>query len=248
MTHPSFARFCCSGRFLSFAPGEKSPRQNLWLQVAQADLDLEVEVPDEKLQIKLSKALRQMMVGYLEPQDWVSVAGDCRLDPRSGETVWKAREIVKLSPRQIEDVLLNAIAQNAITQPDSRPPQRDSPQDLVKSVKPARVLICQEASCRRRGSLAVSRAMAGVIAAMAGDRTATSTDSPKLTIRATGCMKQCKAGPNVRLIPSGQSGKSYQGVTPQAARSLIQQVLSADRPPFKKRLGDVVAQDLLKCE
>lgn len=211
MTKSSSNRFTCSGRFLSFAPGKKSPYQHVVLEVVAGSKALKQQDADtQKLQIKLGKSLRQMIFTYLEPRDWVSVEGKYKLDASSGEVVWKACEIVKLSPKQVEKVKAKVVKQKSSDVLD-RGKKAKSKQ---KSAKPARVLICQKSSCRKRGSMAVSQAVEDAIADMGCE--------DKVKIKHTGCMGHCKAGPNVVVLPKGGS---YKRVKPKDARSLLKNVV-----------------------
>ena len=200
----SAVRFCLVGRFVAFLPGERSPYQRLSLAVlaeAPPDLALDklIERPPVEHPLVLSKDLRRMMYRYLEPQDWVRVVGTQALNRRSGLMEWRAAEISKLSLGQVEQL------KHQMTLPQAATP------------KPTRVLICQQADCRQRGSLAVSQAMrnelhqSGVIEAEVG--------SSETIIQATGCMKRCKVGPNVVI-----AGKVHTEVTPAQGRSLIQSI------------------------
>ena len=87
--------------------------------------------------------------------------------------------------------------------------------EAAATSKSIRVLICQQAHCRQRGSLAVSQAMKEAI--LQGSAAEAEAGSPEIVVRATGCLKRCKAGPNVVV-----SGEVHTGVTPEEGRSLIQ--------------------------
>ncbi len=209
MTKSNSKRFLCSGRFVTFAPGEKSPYQNLVLAVVYPGKTLEAHgIGTQEIQIKLGKSLRQTMFTYLEPQDWLKLEGKCKLDKITGEITWKASEIVKLSPKQIEKVKKKAAApkkDKAASQPEKT---------AQKKAKPARVMICQKGSCRKKGSVDVEKAFGDALVEMGCDE--------KVTVKATGCMGHCKAGPNVVLLPGGGS---YKRVKPKDARSLVAKIL-----------------------
>lgn len=189
---------CLVGRFLKFLPGEKSPYQRLLLETRSSEgrFDPESDGPVEH-QIVLGKNLRRMMYRYLDPQDWVRVVGTQSLNRRSGLMEWKATEISKLSAEQVDQLQRETILPKVSDQP-----------------KPIRVLICQQSDCRQRGSSAVSQAMKETIDA----------DCLDISIQATGCMKRCKIGPNVVMVP----GRAHSQVTPGEGRSLIQSIRSSD--------------------
>ncbi len=217
MTKSSSNRFNCSGRFLSFAPGKKSPYQYVVLEVAFASSALKKQDADtQKFQVKLGKSLRQMIFTYLEPHDWVSVEGKYKLDSSSGEVTWKASDIIKLSPKQIEKVKAKAAKQKLKGDRATKDLEKQEKRgkSKQKSAKPARVLICQKSSCRKRGSMAVSQAVEDALAEMGCE--------DKVTVKHTGCMSHCKAGPNVVVLPKGGS---YKRVKPKDARSLLENVV-----------------------
>lgn len=239
MKHKSSTYVCYTGRFLAFRLGKKSPYQKLWLQVVDADgaAGKQASAMDDgvinDLEIKLGKSLRQMLVGYLEPYDWVKVAAKGKFDPNSGEMTWKACEVVKLSPRQVKrldsefskhlDKQAKALSRMLAEAHPSREKKgkRSKPRGSKSGAtssksgnKPVRVLICQKSGCRKRGSQAVHQAVHQAL--VDAGRTKT------VKIQSTGCMKHCKAGPNMVVLPMGDK---HRRVTPKAARSLIKEIL-----------------------
>ena len=63
-----------------------------------------------------------------------------------------------------------------------------SPEPKAKPVK-ATILVCQKSDCMKRGGTGVCRALEAALS----DRSL----SNEVTIKGTGCMKNCKAGPNL---------------------------------------------------
>ncbi len=214
MADMSATRFCLIGRFTAFLPGEKSPYQGISLEAVRAEgsssssltqaLSTHEPVPH---QILLSKDLRRMMYRYLAPQDWVRVVGKQTLNQRNGQLEWKAAEISKLSACQVNRL-----------KPEMISPQRaNAPQSVraARAARAVRVLICQESGCRQRGSLLVRDAVTHIITEAKG--------SSKIAVQSTGCMKRCKLGPNMVMLPGG----SYSQVTAEEGRSLVQQMLDS---------------------
>ncbi len=199
VSNPEASRFCMAGRFLSFLPGEKSSYQRLSLAILQGRGGaIAPHFAQETHQILLSKDLRRMMYRYLLPQDWISVVGKQVINPRSAQMEWKAAEIYKLSALQIDQL------KQVVTVPEP-----------AKALKPARVLVCQASGCRQRGSLAIEAAIAQTLA--------TADHPEKVTVQATGCLKRCKAGPNIVMLPGG----SYSQLTVKKTVALMQQMLEA---------------------
>lgn len=60
---------------------------------------------------------------------------------------------------------------------------------LVNSKPKSTILVCQKLDCQKRGAIAVCQALEAALS----DRGL----EDKVTIKATGCMKNCKAGPNL---------------------------------------------------
>lgn len=203
MADMSATHFCLIGRFTAFLPGEKSPYERISLEAVRPEDPLNLLLTPEQAihPIRLSKDLRRMMYRYLAPQDWVRVVGKQTLNRRNGQLEWEAAEISKLSAFQVDSLKREMVA-----------PKRS---DAAQAGRAARVLICQESGCRQRGSLAVGEAMAHTIARAEG--------LSKIAIQSTGCMKRCKLGPNVVMVPGG----SYSQVTAEAGRSLIQKMLDS---------------------
>ncbi|MGD1895519.1 MAG: (2Fe-2S) ferredoxin domain-containing protein [Phormidesmis sp.] len=229
-------QFGCVGQFLAFASGEKSPYQYLTMQVAATDsasASSPVETPvgtSSLQQIKLNGALRHMMMGYLQPQDWIRVVGKVKVDARTGDPQWKAQEIVKISTQQaIQYAQQKAIQQKAAQQQSERQKiERQANSNNIDKTSidktsaneaaSTRILICQKSSCRKRGSQAVEDAIARTLK--------THGQSQHITIQPTGCMKQCKTGPHMVLISSKARQKKtsnlrYTQVTPRSANQII---------------------------
>ncbi|MEM6598376.1 MAG: (2Fe-2S) ferredoxin domain-containing protein [Cyanobacteria bacterium P01_C01_bin.69] len=197
MSKISTSSFGWVGQFSGFVAGEKSPYQYLAIHVvttdgAQANLS---ESNDSQQLVKLSSSLRRMMMGYLHPHEWIRVIGRVKVDAKTGDLQWKAHEIVKLSTQQT--------LQHTKTQKNRQT------KDTRKTGEPVtRVLICQKSGCRQKGSQAVADAIAHTLT--------THTKSELVQLIPTGCMKQCKSGPHVVLLPNKRSQKASSHSTTQA--------------------------------
>lgn len=212
MNHTNADQFGWVGQFLSFAPGEKSPCQYLLIGV----LATETESVSEPIEYsaKIDKSLLRMMLGYLKPQDWIRVVGKAKIDARTGEWQWKAREIVKISEGQAIDYA-------------QKRPQRTEQTTTDYKQQPAKILMCQKAGCRQRGAQSVERAIAQAIN--------THHCAQQIEVVATGCMKQCKTGTHMVVIPSKQQKEKakkamakstrYDQVKPQSVDHIIKQLL-----------------------
>ncbi len=204
MADKNTASFSLVGRFKAFAPGKKSPYQKLLLEVDPAE-GADKSLPSASpaiYQIKLAKPLRKALHHTLQPQDAVSVVGELSYK-RNGQPKRRATAISKLSAFQVESQIAS---------------QSESSKGASKASKPARVLICQKSSCRKRGSLAVTEAMKQEIAQSHG--------ANQVTIQPTGCLGGCKSGPNAVTVPGKKQRQvKYAHLTPKKGRSLVKNLL-----------------------
>ncbi|MGK7891155.1 MAG: ferredoxin [Leptolyngbyaceae cyanobacterium] len=210
-THSS-QHFCLEGQFLGFAPGKKSPFKYL-----------QVMTTDGIVPIKLRKSLQLMLFRYLVPGDWVRAVGQQKWDDEQDGMRLKADEVVRIATPTVAD------GETTVSDPDSafiqihdealapttakEDSSGQSPKKAAKAkAKPVKILICQKSSCRKRG--------AGVIT----DRVERSLQemglSGKVTVKYTGCMDRCKAGPNVVFMPDKAK---YTRVKPNMVPDLMQQ-------------------------
>ncbi|MBD2090006.1 (2Fe-2S) ferredoxin domain-containing protein [Microcoleus sp. FACHB-1515] len=129
-----------------------------------------VETPIGAHLIKMPKDQRQSLYRQLIPGDWLQVSG---YQKRSGsKTKWKAEVIYRT-------------ASSTATLPTSADlPVPEKPAD---SGKPACILFCQKSDCCKKGA----KQVASAIEAEIRDR------GLNATVKGTGCMKRCKAGPNL---------------------------------------------------
>ncbi|MBE9225563.1 (2Fe-2S) ferredoxin domain-containing protein [Phormidium sp. LEGE 05292] len=131
---------------------------------------LRVETAEGESWIKLSKEARAGLGQVLLPGDWIEVWGERKLDAEKGAAKLKAYRIK-----------LKASAQTQVV------PQET--QALQPKKKPACILVCQKSDCCKRGAMEVSQALAEGLR----DRNL----QQEVIIKGTGCMKHCKAGPNI---------------------------------------------------
>ncbi|MFB2838472.1 (2Fe-2S) ferredoxin domain-containing protein [Floridanema evergladense] len=131
---------------------------------------LRVETTEGESWIKLSKESRAGVGQVLLPGDSIEVWGERKLDIETGAVKLKAYKI-KLKAREPMEVL---------------PVETPALQPKKKS---ACILVCQKSDCCKRGAMEVSQALAQGLR----DRNL----EQEVMIRGTGCMKQCKAGPNI---------------------------------------------------
>lgn len=118
--------------------------------------------------LKLCKKLRHNFELRLIPGDWVQIWGEKKLDRKTGKVKLKAERVIPATASQ----------------------EQINQQVRDKQTKSkANILVCQKSSCMKRGGTAVCHA----IEAALSDRGL----SNQVAIKGTGCLKQCKAGPNL---------------------------------------------------
>lgn len=125
--------------------------------------------------IKLSKEARASVRGVLTPGDWLSITGEKRTNLETDEVKYKAYLIKQTSPTQ------------------GAAPSVAVPKAQAKSKPEATILVCQKSDCMKRGGKAVCQALQTELR----DRGL----QDQVTVKMTGCMKQCKQAPNLVVMP-----------------------------------------------
>jgi (2Fe-2S) ferredoxin len=184
------SEFNLEGRFLGFA-AEEGYKLKL----------LRLSTPAGEYRVKLPKELRPFLYRTLVPGEWVQVSGYQKVDSLKGKVKLKAFRVMPIAPQEQSalstaltsfppvhppvqaNALPNALP-NAFVQPSPELAHRST-----RSKPDATILVCQKSDCCKRGAGAVVNALQSEL----NHRGLTE----QVKIRGTGCMKQCKAGPNV---------------------------------------------------
>lgn len=140
-----------------------------------------------ELYVKLSKEARASCQRVLVPGEWLQISGYKQLDYGEGTVKFKAEYIRIASPG----------ADLSGAEQTSREMERSPSLPAVSPLQPmapapsasSTILFCQKSDCCKRGGRAVTEAIQQALSDRQLD------DQVKL--KGTGCMKQCKAGPNV---------------------------------------------------
>jgi (2Fe-2S) ferredoxin len=126
--------------------------------------------------VKLAKHLRAAFDLRLAPGTWLQMVGFKKYDSETGEFKFKAERVMaSRGSREIKETSSQVIV--------------DTKSDDIKPVKKAIILMCQKSDCMKRGGKALCQALEKEL----GDRNL----SDQVIIKGTGCMKNCKAGPNL---------------------------------------------------
>ncbi len=210
--------FRIEGRFLEFILKDGYKIKALRLATAAGECT-----------IKLPKELRASLHRVLMPGEWICVTGVQTFD-RKKETIKLAAEAIAPASPGVPEARPEAQPENQVDPSHLMPTQSgvapecafegESRGDLGAIANPARpvsILVCKKSDCCKRGGRAVSAALETALSErQLGDR---------VTIRPTGCMKRCKAGPNL-VMPDKTR---YTRVRPEEIPSLIDQHFHAQR-------------------
>jgi (2Fe-2S) ferredoxin len=167
--HKQLSTFSLEGRFLSFLLEDGYKIKHLWVATAEGELC-----------IKLSKEARASVKGVLAPGSWIGIFGERSIDLTTGEVKYKAFSI--------NQALIGQSGTLTVASP-GMPLPGEKTAEKPKAQRPATILMCQKSDCMKRGGKAVCRTLQETLS----DRGL----QDQVTIKGTGCMKQCKAGPNL---------------------------------------------------
>ncbi len=162
------SEFCLEGRFLDFVIKDGYKLKGLLIATSEGEY-----------YIKLAKHLRAAFDLRLPPGTWLQIVGEKKYDKETGEVKFKAQRVMAAGA-QVE------------RKEDLLPTPTEKPQEKpAKSAKAKRnnILVCQKSSCMKRGGKRLCQALAASISERGLE--------DQVTIKGTGCMKQCKAGPNL---------------------------------------------------
>ncbi len=152
--------------------------------------------------VKLCKELRESLSSVLTPGLRVQVAGEKQLNLKNGKLKLKAYSL-KLSDRNSDRASQPLDLANTPVALVTSPSAIDNNSILshataAQTVKaPAKtqtkILVCQKSDCQKRGGAAVCKALENALNSRGLEG--------QVTVQGTGCLKQCKAGPNIILMP-----------------------------------------------
>jgi (2Fe-2S) ferredoxin len=156
--------------------------------------------------VKLSKELRKTFLPIAIPGSVVRLSGERKVKLKTGEVQLKAYSLILVSKN-------GATADsNVVVEGDFGKEKAEG--DVEKSApfqKKAKILVCQKSSCHKRGAGGVCKALEAALS----DRGL----EEQVTIQKTGCLKQCKAGPNIVMLPNKER---YSKIDPQEIPELIE--------------------------
>lgn len=165
--------FSLEGKFLGFEFEDGYKRKYLRLETSEGEYC-----------IKLAKYLRSSFQLDLQPGDRVQIFGEKKFNPKKGILKLKAEQVICTVNTQA--TIPVPLASFATSNKEPKASAKTSPAK-------ASILVCQKSDCIKRGSKGICQALQAAL----GDRGLEN----EVAIKATGCLKQCKAGPNIVMMP-----------------------------------------------
>lgn len=209
--------FYLEGRFIGFVGDvEEKPKR---IRVATAE---------GERYIKLSKELRYSIRGVLQPGDWVEIFGELKLKDKTSELKLKASRLKVTAPalkglvkedREEPGALATKDKKTQNSSTNSSQNLNHTPPTPAPKSK-ACVMVCQKSSCRKRGADKVCQALTESLHDHGLE--------DQVAIKGTGCMKQCKQGPCVVVMPDKSR---YTGLAPQEIPKLVEKHFAAKLKP-----------------
>ena len=152
--------------------------------------------------VKLCKELRESLSSVLTPGLRVLVTGEKQLNSKNGKLKLKAYSL-KLSGSNNDQASQPLELANApvafVTSPRAIDNNSISSHATAAQIVKApaktktKILVCQKSDCQKRGGAAICKALENALNARGLEG--------EVTVQGTGCLKQCKAGPNIVLMP-----------------------------------------------
>ena len=164
------SEFCLEGRFLEFVIKDGYKLKGLVLGTMSGER-----------YIKVAKHLRHSFDLRLPPGTWLQVVGEREYDIKTGE--------VKLKAQRVMACLQEVQTKEQVLPTPIEEPKENKKEKSAKSAKSNTILVCQKSSCMKRGGKKLCQALAASISERGLE--------DQVTIKGTGCMKKCKAGPNL---------------------------------------------------
>ncbi len=158
--------------------------------------------------VKVAKRLRRNFSSVLVPGLGVKMTGEMTVCQKTGEEELKAFKIVpdfsnnSTTPCQNHTVQLVDNSSSPVieirlpeeTKHICHKSQKVTGANPKCAGKKAQILVCQKSDCQKRGAGKVCQALSEVLS----DRGL----QDQVTIKKTGCLKKCKAGPNMVIMPN----------------------------------------------
>lgn len=150
--------------------------------------------------IKLPKYLRPMLARELVLGAYVRVWAY-----QDGD-IWRAINLLLLEEHDIATLCWSeTVPASTLDQPEATATNVTTPNPPKRCIQ-----VCRKGKCYKQGSKHIWHALQAEVEA--------NPALQHISIEATGCMKACKKGPNLKVMPKG---KMISGVTPQQALAVL---------------------------
>jgi (2Fe-2S) ferredoxin len=170
------SEFCLEGKFIDFVIKDGYKLKGLRLETAEGEC-----------YIKLDKHLRAGFDLRLPPGTRLQVTGEKKFDLKTREVKLKAHQVMAASTLD-KDKEIGRLG-DGDKRVTASPNHPITPAINNAKSKKATILICQKSDCIKRGGKEVCQALEAALSARGLES--------EVTIKGTGCMKDCKAGPNL---------------------------------------------------
>ncbi|MEA5505579.1 (2Fe-2S) ferredoxin domain-containing protein [Halotia wernerae UHCC 0503] len=162
------SEFRLEGRFIDFVIKDGYKLKGLMLATSEGEC-----------YVKLAKHLRATFDWRLPPGTWLQVVGEKKYDKKSDTVTLKAEQVMAAGSDMGKVPTLTSGQQPSVI---------DYTKAKLAKTK-ATILVCQKSDCMKRGGKGVCQALEASLS----DRGL----EDQVNIKGTGCMKNCKAGPNI---------------------------------------------------
>lgn len=162
-----------------------------------------LSVADGECLVKFPKEWASTLNASLHPGERVQVRGKLKFDEDSGEYYLKAITVLHLKQPVVATYQLVPPAEPARSEPATLPPLS------------TRVLVCTSSDCCKRGAKTLCRTLTETVKQYGLQ--------DRVRIEKTGCMKRCKQGPNLVIMP--QKARFTRVGPEQATELLLRQLL-----------------------
>lgn len=168
-----------------------------------------------KCWIKIPRQLRKQLPS-LSLGCELEVQGKIKQDLKTGKTKYKAQMVVIIAPETLNTQIDTKLKANKSVSllPVLNDKSKSKPQ--VKAKSKSKVLICHKSNCWKKGGQEVCAAIESILK----DHNLTQ----EISIKQTGCLKQCKKAPALIMMPDKAR---YQNVRPKQVEKIVEKHLIA---------------------
>lgn len=185
----SLDTFSLEGQVLDFIY-KKNNNQIKYLRLGTAS---------KEYHVKIAKEIRASLSEMLRPGLTIKVAGEKKINQKTGELKLKAYQVTPVNKAVKNDQVERV---NNLQVVPNRNKREDKPSN--------KILVCSKSDCCKRGALRVCQMLA--------DSLNEHNLGAQVIIQKTGCLKDCKAGPNLVVMPDKTR---YNHVKPTEVTALV---------------------------